>query len=242
VPDRQDEDLVAELRALDRWLDVPDPADQRAAVRSRLARPDHRRLRLRLFIASAVAAAGTVAAIAPARAAVVDTVDGLLRVAGIEVRQEVTPPDLPAHPSPLPSLRSTALDEARRLAHFPVRAPAALGQPEQVLTADPDTTGAPRVITLTYRAGTVRFDQFDGTTGAFLKTVSGGQWVTIGTGWGVWLPGPHAVTYVGRDGVERTATARLATPTLIWEDGGVTYRLEGFSTFAEARAVAVTVS
>jgi hypothetical protein len=141
----------------------------------------------------------------------------------------------------LPSLRSTALDEARRRALFPVRVPAALGPPERVLTADPDTTGAPRVVTMTYRGGTVRFDQFDGTTGAFLKTVSNGQWVEVGQGWGVWLPGPHAVTYIGRDGVERTATARLATPTLIWEDGEVTYRLEGYSTLAEARAVALTV-
>jgi hypothetical protein len=46
------------------------------------------------------------------------------------------------------------------------------------------------------------------------------------------------VTYVGRDGVERTGTARLAGPTLIWSSGELTYRLEGLADLAEARTVA----
>ena len=145
-------------------MDVPEPADQRTAVRARLTRPRAARRRMRWWIASVVAAiVGLVAAVAPARAAVVDAVGGLLRVAGIEVSREPGAGGLPASPSPMPSLRSTALDEARRAALFPVRAPATLGVPEQVLLADPDDKGAPRVVTLTYRGGAVRLDEFDGT-------------------------------------------------------------------------------
>ena len=243
--DHHDDDIVAELRALSTRLDVPAPADQRAAVRARLAGARPARRRVRRWIAVAVAAvAGTVTAIAPARAAVVDAVGDLLRVAGIEVRREPRATgSLPARPSPLPSVRSAALDEARRAARFPVRVPAVLGTPEEVLLADPDQDGAPRVVTLTYRGGAVRFDQFDGAPELmFLKSAPDARWITIGTGPGIWLPGPHAVTYVGRDGVERTATARLAGPTLIWTSGEVTYRLEGVPTLDEARSIASSVS
>jgi hypothetical protein len=243
MSERYDDELAAELRALGTWVGVPEPADQRAAVRARLARPGPRRRRLRWWTASVVAAlAGTVAAVAPARAAVVDAVEGLLRVAGVEVRQDAAPPDLPARPSPLPSLRAAGLEEVRRTARFPVRVPAELGTPEQVLAADPDDTGAPRVVTLVYRGGTVRLDQFDGTLElAFAKAAPDAQWVALGPDSGIWLPRPHPVTYAGRDGVRRTETARLAGPTLIWSSGPVTYRLEGLPAKAEATAVALSL-
>jgi hypothetical protein len=119
--------------------------------------------------------------------------------------------------------------------------PPALGVPDQVLLADPDDTGAPRVVTLTYRGGKVRFDQFDGAASpAFFKSAPDARWVEIGAGPAVWLPGPHPVTYVDRQGAERTETARLAGPTLIWSADTVTYRLEGLSTLEEARAVALS--
>ena len=230
MPDR----LEDELRALGGRLAVPEPREQWAAVRARLTQPAPRRHRVRILVVAVVAAlAGTVAGIAPARAAVVGTVEGLLRRAGIQVRQEAAPRDLPA--SPLPSLRSTALDQAQRTALFPIRVPAALGTPEQVLTADPDPAGAPRVVTLVYRGGAVRLDQFDGEAWAFVKSAQG---MPVATGWGVWVAKPHPVTYIGRDGAEHTETARLAGPTLIWVDREVTYRLEGLASQAEALQVA----
>ncbi|NMO50774.1 hypothetical protein HH310_06145 [Actinoplanes sp. TBRC 11911] len=237
-----DDELIAELRGLGTFLEVPDAADQRAAVRDRLRRSVRQRRRVRGWIAAVVAAvAGTIVAVAPARAAVVDVVGGLLRAAGIEVNQESAP--LPAHPSPLPSLRSTALDEARRVALFPVRVPAALGAPDRVQFADQDASGAPRVVTLIYRGGAVRLDQFDGRVEfSFLKTTPDAEPVILSTDvLGAWLPKPHAVTYVGRDGQQHTETARLATPTLIWIDGSVTYRLEGLTNLDEARAVALSL-
>lgn len=191
-----------------------------------------------LRVAAVVAAlAASVAAVAPARAAVVDVIGDLLRVAGVEIRREQPHEPLPATPSALPSSRASALDEARRVAGFPVGVPAALGEPEEVLLAD-------RVITLSYRGGAVRFDQFDGRLDTtFFKTSPDARFVELGgavTG-AAWLPGPHPVTYVGRDGVERTETARLAGPTLVWTTGVVTYRLEGIATLEEAIAVATSV-
>jgi hypothetical protein len=238
-----DDDLGTELRALGRWLDVPEAVDQRIAVRERLTQPKRPRRRVRRWVLASVAAlVGTVVVVAPARAAVVDAVGGLLRVAGIEVRREPGPGGLPAHPSALPSQRSATLDQARRVALFPLREPTTLGPAGQVLLADPGRTGAPRVVTVTYRGGTVSFDQFDGTVDpVFFKTAPDAQWVDVAGEPGIWLPGPHAVTYIDRDGVERTETARLAAPTLIWVAGTITYRLEGLSTLEDARAAALSL-
>jgi hypothetical protein len=239
--------LVDELRDLAGWLDVPEPADQRAAVRSRLsARPAPGRPRFflsRRWLAavSAVAAAVVVGVVPPARAAVTDAVGRVLRFAGVEIRDGdagTLPVPLPSSPSPLPQVRSVALDEARRLAKFPVLAPTALGVPEDVQLADPAPDGAPRVVTLLYKGGTVRIDQFDGRAqGQFLKKVASASFVTVRGDFAVWVPDPHPVVYVDRFGVERVEAARLAGPTLIWAADAATYRLEGLSDLGAARAV-----
>ncbi len=238
MPDH-DDDLIAELRDLDTWLAVPEPADQRAAVRARLAVPPRR---WKAFLAAAVAAlAVTVVAVEPARAAVVDAVVQVLQVAGIEVRREAGPAPQ-ASPSPLPSTGVVTLAQARAKVAFAVRMPADLGEPERVELADPDANGVPRVVSASYRGGAVRFDQFDGSAGVFFKQTQNAEWVDLGgNSMAIWLPTPHTLTYVDRTGADRTATARLATPTLIWEQGAVTYRLEGFTTLKEARSAALSL-
>ncbi|SNY29980.1 hypothetical protein [Paractinoplanes atraurantiacus] len=262
MPDR-DDDLIAELRDLATWLETPEPADQRAAVRTRLAKQTSRRWswvpakrpnpwtaakqtnrpapwvvakranRWRAWGAGVLAAlAAAVIAVAPARAAVVDVLADVLRVAGIEVRREAVPPTPAVSPSPLPDAGSISLGEARKMAKFP----AALGDPERVEVYDQR-----RVVSLFYRGGTIRLDQFDGSAAAFLKQAGQAEWTDVGGALAVWLPGPHTLTYYDRSGVERSATARLATPTLIWDTNGTTYRLEGFTDLAEARRVALSV-
>ena len=239
------DDLIAELRELGARWPVPPAVDQRAAVRARLTSAAPRRSRARLWLAALAAALiAAVAGVAPARAAVVEVVGDLLRVAGIEVRREHPPVTLPATPAPLPSASPAVLDEARRLAAFPVLVPTGLGAPESVRLADPDPRGHPRVITMAFRGGTVRFDQFYGRLDpVFLKTTPNVEPVELGGPDTVaaWLPDEHPVTYVGRDGVPRTGTARLAGPALIWSTGAVTYRLEGIVTLEEAIAVARSV-
>ncbi|XVV13878.1 hypothetical protein ACQP2X_05860 [Actinoplanes sp. CA-131856] len=238
-------DLIAELRDLPTWLATPEPADQRAAVRARLTDPAHGRWGWRAWVTAkrgnrwrawgtAILAAlvAAVIVVAPARAAVVGAVAEVLRVAGIEVRREAAPPPPAPTPSPLPSAGGISLGEARKIAKFP----AALGDPERIEVYDQR-----RVVSLFYRGGTVRLDQFDGSAAAFLKQAGQAEWTDVGGALAVWLPGPHTLTYYDRSGVERTATARLATPTLIWDTNGTTYRLEGFTDLAEARRVALSV-
>jgi len=266
MADLRDDALIAELRDLAGWVAVPPMADGLAVAvvarveagteagteaggERRLRWP--RRLRWsrlsrrwRTAVAAVAAVACVVAVVPPARAAVVDAVSGLFRFAGIEISDEPGPGSLPATPSPLPSVRSAALDEARRVAKFPVRAPLFLGVPDSVELADPAPDGAPRVVSLIYRGGTVRLDEFDGSVDPyfFKKGAAGADFVTVNGDLGVWIPGPHTVTYVDRTGQERTATGRLAGPTLIWTGGNVTYRLEGLASLTDAMSVAESMT
>jgi hypothetical protein len=234
--------LAVELRALAGWLDVPPAGDLRPAVRARLAVRVRPRRRWRVLVAAAVAAL-LVAAVPPARAAVAHAVSAVLDFAGVRVRQGQPAPA--RSPSPLPSIRSVALDRARALARFPIGVPAALGTPQDVQLADPDPAGVPRVVSLLYRGGTVRLDEFDGQLDyGFLKTgnVAEVQWLRIDNQDALWLPAGHAIEYVGRDGAVHHETARLAGPTLVWSANRVTYRLEGLSTVDEAIVVQRSVS
>jgi hypothetical protein len=240
--------LADELRELARFLAVPEPADPRAAVRARLeARPRRRprfslsrRLSRRCVAAvSAAAVAVVVGVVPPARAAVTDTVGRVLRFAGVEIRDDGRPVHLPVTPSPLPQVHSVALDEARRVARFPVLAATALGVPDDVQTADPAPDGAPRVVTLLYRGGTIRIDEFDGAADPlFLKSAADAQYVTVRDGFAIWVPDPHPVVYVDRFGMRHTSSARLSGPVLIWTVDAATYRLEGMPDLDSARAVA----
>lgn len=245
MPEPHDDALIAQLRELGRQVDVPAAADQRAAVRARLQQPPPSgflRRHLRRWLVAGAALGCAVAVVPPARAAVVDTVGGLLRIAGIEVRHQPGPVVLPPRPSPLPSTRSTTLQEARRLAAFPVRTPAALGEPERVTMADPDPSGAPRIVTMSYRGGAIQLDQFDGRlSGVFMKSAPAAEWTDVGGQSAIWLARPHPLAYLDRSGVEHTEAARLAGPSLIWAGPSVTYRLEGVATLAEARTIAATL-
>ncbi|MGC5054189.1 hypothetical protein ACLQ2S_22360 [Micromonospora sp. DT48] len=242
------DDLERELRELAAWLETPEPPQVAAEVRARLAAaPDTRRVvrrrRWRYALAAALAAL-LVAVLPPGRAALADAVAGLLRFAGITVSTSPAPPPPTGVGSPPPAQRNATLDEAQRLVRFPIRAPAVLGLPEQALVADPDAEGGHRLVTLLYRDGTVRLDTFDGRLDlVFYKQASGSQtrWTSVGTAPAIWIDGPHPVSYVDRDGVVRQESARLAAATLIWEDAGMTYRLEGDLTATEAVAIAVTL-
>jgi hypothetical protein len=194
-----------------------------------------------LATAAAVLLAITIAVVPQTRAAVAHAATALLRFAGIELDSSPTNGSLPATPSPLPGIRSAALEEARRIARFPISVPAALGRPENVELADPDASGAPRVVSLLYRGGTVRLDEFDGRLDlSFTKNVAADDpvWVDVNGHQAVWIPTPHPVTYVDRDGVSHEETARLAGATLIWQDDAASYRLEGALSLYEALTIA----
>lgn len=249
-----DEHLATELRALGGRLDyvpaAPDPEAVAAAVRSKLSEPDqtrgraaaarpHRRAWPRR-VAIAVAAVCLGAALVAFSPQVRDGITTLLRFAGIEVGRSTQPAPASSLPTarPLPGERTVSLAEARRLAGFEVQVPAALGDPERVLVADGTP---PRVVSFEY-AGPARLDQFDGTMDVayFKKLWSEGElsWEDVNGQTALWVEGPHAVGYVGRDGTFRLEEARLAANTLIWQAGGTTLRLEGDFTRAEALDIA----
>src|SRR5689334_8384964 len=114
------DDLEAELRELGGWLETPAAPDVTARVHDRLVGrvPGWRRWR---SLAAAALAALLVAALPPTRAAVADAVGEVLRFAGVDIVTSSTPSSPQDEPSPLPSLRTVGLDEARRAVRFPIR-------------------------------------------------------------------------------------------------------------------------
>ncbi|MFG1673718.1 hypothetical protein [Micromonospora sp. NPDC049282] len=232
------DELERELRDLSAWLEPAAPPDVVARVHARLAAPSRRRWR---HLLAAALAALLVAALPPGRAAVAGAVSGLLRFAGVVVDTSATPTPPTGTPSPLPGQRPVALVEAQRQVRFPIRVPARLGAPERVLVADPDGAGAHRVASLLWRGGALRLDAFDGSLDiAFHKEAAGADvtFTQVHGDFAIWVGGPHALAYVDRRGTVRVATARLSAATLIWQDAGVSYRLEGDLTRDEALDVA----
>ncbi|HYJ70086.1 MAG TPA: hypothetical protein VEX15_20720 [Nocardioidaceae bacterium] len=231
-------DLEYELRELGSVLVVPDPPDVRADVRARIGvlteRPAAHRRRWLAAVAALAVAIG-LAASPHARAALAEVV----RFAGVDVHWGDT--DAPTTPeSPLPGERAVKLDAARDRAAFPIGVPTRLGAPDRVQVAD-----SARVVSLLYGSGrdAIRLDEFEGRwEPIFEKTIMiEGVSVDVGAEPGYWLPGPHAVRYVDRDGHVHDETARLAGNTLLWQSAGVTYRLEGGLSRAEAVAIAASM-
>lgn len=245
MPDRE---LELELLALGRALELPagpDPARTAALVRRRLTgrqltippRLDSTRRRLGYAAAALLVAFAVLLAGSPqVRAAVVE----FFRFAGVVVRpSNSVPGTAPGAGSALPGAQAVAdVAAAQALVRFPVGVPAELGPPDEVAV----TEG--RVVSLTYRAAGARLDQFDGRLDpVFAKGIGEPgevRWVQLGDDFALWLPRPHEIAYLDRDGVRHVEAARLAGTTLLWQRAGVTYRLEG--TFALDRALEIARS
>jgi len=78
--------------------------------------------------------------------------------------------------------------------------------------------------------------------GYFKKVPSQGgrvRFVTVRGTTGYWVGGePHAFYYVDSDGVPGQETFRLADDVLLWEENGITYRIEGAPSLGDALAIA----
>jgi hypothetical protein len=254
------DDLTDELRELGEHLRVPDPPEIAAAVRARLAgRPAARPAggalpsplrpyRWAVVVAAAVVAALLLAVAPPARAAV----DRILRFAGIEFTTDTGRPgsarlpSLPSSPAPLPT-EPTSLGQARVRVGFPIAVPARLGMPDQVVLLDAKGD-RPRVVMLIWHPGTpqeIQVDEYaDLGQPYFAKqaiTQANVQMVDVGPDMGIWVPTPHALTYIDADGKPWTDATRLAGPTLVWQHNLRIYRLEGVPDLTEALAIARSV-
>lgn len=149
------------------------------------------------------------------------------------------------------------LDEARGRVSFPVLVPALpdLGPPNEIYFGIPPALGQVSLIWLgrpdlppaaTTGVGLL-LTEFRGTLNPdFVKKIptSGTRLeaLTVNGSQGYWFEGdPHQFAYQDANGNFSTENTRLAGNVLIWEQGGVTFRLEGARTRAEALRIAAAV-
>lgn len=261
-----DHDLEAELRALGRTVTVepvPDDLADRVLARIPARRPHPVRRFLRRTVLDARARRRLIAVIIaalivgllitpPVRAAVIEW----LQVGGIVFRSApapVPPQSSVQSPTRSPSppriggpimIEVADIDRARSMIKFPIGLPTGLGRPSRVAVSEDR-----RLVEVEFSTGTGRIllSQFEGTMAMFIKR----SWdklikVDVAGSTGVWLPGPHTISYVDAEGVEHTDQARIAGPTLAYEtrpNGAahpITVRLEG--DFDRQRAIDIAES
>jgi hypothetical protein len=245
------EDLGAHLRApdvdlVDRVVAAIDDAVPAHQLVPRRLAPRRAVPRWALVAGVAVGVAFlAVLAVAPARQAVA-------RWFGIGVVQLRSQGELPASiGSELRLGRPVALDEIGAVVSFEVLAPTALGPPAAAFGGLPSDDA----VSLVWAAGdrfaaagdtgvAVLLSQYGGTTDKplvekHLAPDTRVELVQVGGADGFWITGaPHAFTYLDADGHGRPDTTRLGGNTLLWVEGGVTYRLESGLELAGALALA----
>jgi len=261
-----EQELDAALADLGERLAYPRPTRLADAVSARLREPRAGRWwdALRspryafapVFATLAVFALVIVLAMPGTRAAASD----LLHAWGIDIFRVPAIATPAVHPSPRAGLGAlTTLVDARVRAGFPVRLPSdpRLGMPDEVYRQGGDASGAQR-ISLVYgqRAGipishepgvSVLVVEFRGTVDENLTGGKGAgpdtkiESLSVNGGRGLWLEGaPHLFFYRDASGVIQTETLRLAGNTLIWEQDGVTFRLEAQVSREEALRIAAS--
>lgn len=211
-------------------------------------RPRTRRRTLIALAATAVAV-GSVAAIAPAREAVLRFFD----IGGVRVVTTTSPTAVPASTdasgSANPLGAPISLADARARAPFPLRLPTIPGTaPDRVLVQTPPRGGAYALIwhdAAGVAGGELIVTQFPGRLVAE-KTLDPGlttvQPVDVDGTRGYWLTGgPHTIGYLDNAGAFRTETTRSVGDVLIWERSGVTYRVEGAAGLAQGLRVAASL-
>lgn len=245
-----DDRLEDALRGAGSRLPAPDPGELVEAVLARLAgepapAPATRltaardrvgvvvgwaRGRAVWLVALVVGLLATVLVVSPVGA----TVAEWFGFHGVLVERDDGPPPT-GTPTVPPAGDDLSVADAAALVDFAPRVPTELGDPDEV------TVSADRqLVSMSWgrSESTVRLDQFDGDVEPrFWKSVADAEFVTVNAGDGLWLPTPHEVTLLDGDR-KVTLPPRLAAQTLLWVEGGLTYRLEGPFT----RAAAITVA
>jgi hypothetical protein len=254
-------DLEKRLADLGQQVAFPPTPPLAAMVRPLLSRPPRRPVfsRPRMILAAAAAAAvllTVVLGVPPVRTAIAHW----LGIQGVVISPVTSLAPMPTpHTTVSPSgpgsnlslgQRST-LETARQTAAFPVVLPQALGSPDAVY----ERSDLGPVVTIVYgpRGGLppshltgvgLLITEFRGATDPMLiqkfvgpeTTVTP---VTVDGGSGFWLDrAPHQLAYLLPGGGFAADTLRLAGPTLVFERGDVTIRLEGNLTETQALAIA----
>jgi hypothetical protein len=235
-------ELELRLTSLGHELALPEPPDLAPAVLRRIEEPAWPRLNRRralVAIAVAVAAAGAVLAVPPARSAIFD----FFGIGSAEIRLVDELPEVETGP--------LDLGEQSSLGAVRERVPGLLeprddevGPPDAVFVSSPEPDGPvtfvwgdpdkPRLL-LTQVRGFFHFEKLvqAGLSGLSVVEVNGED--------AVWIEGePHLVFYENDYG-GASLPGRLAKNTLVWSRGPVTLRLEGDISRSEAERIARSV-
>src|SRR5258708_3932023 len=178
-------------------------------------------------------------------------------------RTEHPPTPSPLPPGPLGERlglgNSTTLETARTQVSWTITVPKSLGDPDEVYLQQPPAGPAQGEVTLVYsaRPGIPVSGQTGASVlitearGAVDKNVFGKmlgpdttlQEVTVNGHPGYWIAGkPHVFYFTDTSGQFRNETLRLATNTLIFDNGGTVVRIEGDLTMAQALEIARSLS
>jgi hypothetical protein len=254
------EDLETQLHQMAAhlsWPPTPDLAGSAAARLTDQPVPHPRRLP-KVLLAAAVVVVVLGASLAASRS-VRRAVSELLGLPGVKISTG-PPPSIPSTTGPAAPLnlgQPVTLAEAARRVGFIARVPALPGfeRPDGAYVSAPPPEGE---VTLVYRPRAdlppsgqtgvgLLLTEFRGTMegGYFGKVAEPGttiEAVSVNTHPGYWLSGaPHAFFYQSTGGEIYPDTLRLATNTLVWQDGPVTLRLEGEVSRQRALAIADSV-
>jgi hypothetical protein len=262
MPERMDDrELERTLSDIGERLDYP-IRDVWPAVRTRIverrARPWWSRLgleQIRLAPVAATLALILVAAfvLTPALVSIAEQVLGLPGAPIFRVPATGSPAPTTGAAPTFAGQRAASLGEATRIAGFTVRAPAALGEPDEIYVES-----APVRVTMVYRSRPglpattlpgigALVVEFRGTFDQNVIGKAAGpntkvEAVQLNGGPGYWLSGqPHQFFFTDPSGNFQPETLRLAGNTLLWQTGGVTYRLEAEVTKEEALRIASTL-
>lgn len=251
-----DERLGAALKALASQVEYPPSPELSRRVRARIeGGPEPRGgliRRRRYALAAAVIGAlivvfaATMALSPRAREAVAD----FIGVGGVRIGFDEPSPSL----SPADGLDlgpRVTLEEAELRVGFDVKTPELAGLPEpEIHLTTPPPSG---MISLLYQEARedsggpgLLVTQFEARLeGGFFKKLSFDEgaeveYLMIRGSPGYWVTGTHFFAYVDESGDIREETLRLADNVLLWEEDGVTYRVEG--NFAKAQALRIANS
>jgi hypothetical protein len=175
---------------------------------------------------------------------------------GIEIRQTPAPPRAPTRPvgEGLDLGRPVAIPDAERVAGFRVRLPQALGPPDTAFVRPLSVAGNEVFLVYGSRPGLPQSSEAG--VGALLSEFRGElhtasirkvaqftkiTFVRVNGNPGFWIEGEHDIAYLDPNGNPVEATFRLAGSVLIWEQDGLTFRLESALSLKRALEIARSV-
>jgi hypothetical protein len=254
-------DVEQQLLELGAMLDWPATPQLAARVRYRIAGPSRAWYQSRWAIAAValLIALAALFAYTPSR-------DVIARWFNLHanIQKTANPPT----PSPLPPGpvgkrlglgEQTTLEAARTQVKWKITVPQSLGQPDEVYLQQPPDGPVQGEVTLVYAARPgipasgqtgvsvliteVRGAVNQGVFGKMLGSEATLQEVQVNGHPGYWIAGkPHVFFFIDESGQFRNETMRLATNTLIFDNGGTVVRIEGDLTKAQALEIARSLS